>query len=462
MSFAPIHQLPGSSSLSGQIIANGASAATSLKINLSAVTDPGVGNDSSQGYAVGSIWLNTTGQTAFVAMSVSVGAAVWTSITGGTGTSTSEIIVVANSFAIGDVLRKTGGGYAKAQADSAANAEVLGIVQAASGSQFTIVYFGKVLNTGHGFTIGDVLFLSPTTSGLKTATEPSTATQVSKPIAIVLDANYLLVINMRGSVIPAANQFDTIAPTTTKGDLIVRNATTNVREPVGSNGQVVTADSAQASGIKWATPLTFDQLAPTTTQGDIIFRNATVNARLAVGTALQQLRVNAGATAPEWFTPSAAIPPGAIMEYGAASAPTGWLLCDGSAVSRATYSDLFAVISTTFGVGDGSTTFNVPDFRGRVGVGTGTGSGLTARTLAATGGEESHTQSTAEMPSHNHDEWTNAAGSTFIGGGAATGDTVGAVTSATAGTRFTTGSKGSGTAFNVMQPFLVATKIIKT
>lgn len=48
------------------------------------------------------------------------------------------------------------------------------------------------------------------------------------------------------------------------------------------------------------------------------------------------------------------------------TAPTGWLLCNGDAVSRTTYADLFALIGTTFGVGDGSTTFNVPDFRGRV------------------------------------------------------------------------------------------------
>lgn len=69
-----------------------------------------------------------------------------------------------------------------------------------------------------------------------------------------------------------------------------------------------------------------------------------------------------------WAAPSS-VPSGAIIDYGAATAPAGWLLCDGAAVSRATYSVLFGVISTTFGVGDGSTTFNVPDFRGRVPVG---------------------------------------------------------------------------------------------
>ena len=63
---------------------------------------------------------------------------------------------------------------------------------------------------------------------------------------------------------------------------------------------------------------------------------------------------------------------GEIKMYGGDSAPTGWLLCNGAAVSRTTYADLFAVLSTTDGVGDGSGTFNVPNFGGRVPVGVGT------------------------------------------------------------------------------------------
>ena len=62
-------------------------------------------------------------------------------------------------------------------------------------------------------------------------------------------------------------------------------------------------------------------------------------------------------------------PTGALHIYGGTTAPTGWLLCDGSAVSRATYADLFGAIGTNFGSGDGSTTFNLPDMRGRVPVG---------------------------------------------------------------------------------------------
>jgi microcystin-dependent protein len=60
------------------------------------------------------------------------------------------------------------------------------------------------------------------------------------------------------------------------------------------------------------------------------------------------------------------LPPGGIVEpFAGASAPAGWLLCDGAAISRATYTDLFAVIEIIYGAGDGSTTFNLPDLRGR-------------------------------------------------------------------------------------------------
>ena len=70
-------------------------------------------------------------------------------------------------------------------------------------------------------------------------------------------------------------------------------------------------------------------------------------------------------------TPAAtdAVPPGAIMAFGGSAAPAGWLLCDGSAVSRTTFAALFAAISTAYGSGDGSTTFNLPDLRGRAAVG---------------------------------------------------------------------------------------------
>ena len=63
--------------------------------------------------------------------------------------------------------------------------------------------------------------------------------------------------------------------------------------------------------------------------------------------------------------PSPVMPTGVVLPYAGTSAPTGWLACDGTAISRTTYASLFAAISTSYGVGDGSTTFNLPDLRGR-------------------------------------------------------------------------------------------------
>jgi microcystin-dependent protein len=96
------------------------------------------------------------------------------------------------------------------------------------------------------------------------------------------------------------------------------------------------------------------------------------------------------------------VPTGTILEFGGSAAPTGFLMAQGQAVSRTTYSALFAVFGTTYGVGDGSTTFNLPDKRGRVSIGAGTGSGLTNRVLGVTGGEETHALVTAELASHTH------------------------------------------------------------
>lgn len=84
--------------------------------------------------------------------------------------------------------------------------------------------------------------------------------------------------------------------------------------------------------------------------------------------------------------------------------PPNWLICDGRTVSRTTYPSLFTILGSggVWGVGDGSSTFNLPDMRGRTPVGVGTGIGLTARALAAKVGVESVTLSAADLPPHQH------------------------------------------------------------
>lgn len=98
------------------------------------------------------------------------------------------------------------------------------------------------------------------------------------------------------------------------------------------------------------------------------------------------------------------VPPGVVDDYAGDTAPLGWLMCDGDAVSRTTYAALFAAIGINWGAGDGSTTFNLPDLQGRVCIGAGTGTSLSARVLAETGGEEEHTLLTTEaaVAAHTH------------------------------------------------------------
>jgi len=137
---------------------------------------------------------------------------------------------------------------------------------------------------------------------------------------------------------------------------------------------------------------------------------------------------------------------GEIRMWSTGTAPSLWLDCDGAAVSRTTYTLLFAVIGTTFGVGDGSTTFNLPDFRGRVpvGVGTGDASDATAHALADKEGTETHTLVASEIPAHTHpldDAPTSAGGSVRFGLRAG-------------GSGNTTGLTGGGGSHNNLQPSL--------
>lgn len=94
-------------------------------------------------------------------------------------------------------------------------------------------------------------------------------------------------------------------------------------------------------------------------------------------------------------------PIGQIELWGTNSAPDDFLLCQGQAVSRSTYSALFAIISTTYGTGDGSTTFNLPNLQGKVPVGRNS-SDTDFDTLGETGGAKTHTLTEAQMPVHTH------------------------------------------------------------
>ena len=150
---------------------------------------------------------------------------------------------------------------------------------------------------------------------------------------------------------------------------------------------------------------------------------------------------------------------GTIFPYAGTSVPDGYLECDGTAVSRSTYAALFAVIGTTWGAGNGTTTFNLPDFTGRSILGAGSGSGLTFRSVAEKGGTETHTLQESEMPAHTHAPLT---GGTSFNVGWYMGGHEGDVGGSGATWDATTGSTGGGQAHNNMMPFTATKILIKT
>jgi microcystin-dependent protein len=148
------------------------------------------------------------------------------------------------------------------------------------------------------------------------------------------------------------------------------------------------------------------------------------------------------------------IPAGVITQFGGATAPTGWVLCDGTAYSRTvTYNTLFDAIGTTYGGGDGSTTFNVPNLKGKVPVGL-DASQSEFDTRGETGGAKTHTLTTAEIPSHDH-SW-----GIFGTGGSGAGLIGTVVANSTAYTSTGLNPPGGG-AHNNLQPYIVVNYIIK-
>lgn len=142
-----------------------------------------------------------------------------------------------------------------------------------------------------------------------------------------------------------------------------------------------------------------------------------------------------------------AVPIGAVQMFAGASAPVGWLVADGSAISRSTYAALFTLLGTTYGAGNGTTTFNIPNLVGRMPLGV---SGSHA--LGTSGGAETTTLSSGQLPSHSH-SIPEAAGSTTVQSGSGA-----TVANATSGS---TGSVGSGSSVPILSPYLALTMIIR-
>lgn len=175
-------------------------------------------------------------------------------------------------------------------------------------------------------------------------------------------------------------------------------------------------------------------------------------------------------------------PVGTIFPFAGSTIPQSYLRCDGSAVSRTTYTDLFSVIGTTYGVGDSSTTFNLPDLRGRTVVGVGQGTNLSNRALGQKDGLENVTLSASQVPSHNHTgsgttstagshqhtaygwdgAFSGSSGNYFYRIGAGNQNNIPASGDHSHTYGFTTSSSGGDQPHNNMQPFIGLNYIIKS
>jgi microcystin-dependent protein len=206
--------------------------------------------------------------------------------------------------------------------------------------------------------------------------------------------------------------------------------------------------------------LTNCRVAPNSISASQLASNTITAAQIAPN-AITSIQIASNAVAPESLTVAlrtllnSLSPPGTICAFGGTNIPDGWLLCDGHAVDGQKYPALFSAIGNSWGAGDGGDSgFNVPDLRGRCGIGAGTGISLSPRTLGQTGGEESHVLLLQELPAHAHGIGI------YMGEGERIPMPSGSYSAGYQGER-STGNAGGNQPHNNMQPFGVVNYIIK-
>lgn len=242
----------------------------------------------------------------------------------------------------------------------------------------------------------------------------------------------------------AQGDFSNTDPNTTSGTALATKLDSQ-RDALLSNHSGSSAPSYVVAGMIWIDSTSSDYIFYVRDDGgdDVELFSIDASANLVDMTGVAS--INGGAQV------GPAILVGEVRDYAGASLPTGWLWCAGQNVSRTTYSDLFSAIGTTFGSGDGSTTFGVPDLRGRTSVGKDDMGGTNANrmtgssglspdgdVLGSAGGEEDHTLTVTSLPSR-----------AIVQSGAF----------ADQGTTGSTG-RGSGGSHNNVQPSLILNKII--
>lgn len=230
-------------------------------------------------------------------------------------------------------------------------------------------------------------------------------------------------------------------------------------------------DTLMAGDIEDSSTLTLNAAhtgSPTANGNFEVERGSSANVRIRWNETTDEWEITADGTN---YVALTGTPTGTIQAYSASTAPTGWLLCDGTAVSRTTYASLntlYSADSYPYGNGDGSTTFNLPDLRGRVVLGkddmggvaanrvtSSSTNGTNSTTLGGAGGAETHTITVSEMPAHNHSYTRDGYNIINVssGGTGIYGNSTGA---------FNTTSAGSGGAHSNTQPWIALNYIVKT
>ena len=327
-----------------------------------------------------------------------------------------------NTADIGCALYLNGGVYAKAKADAANTAEVVGFLDSLVDlNTFTVTMAGEVRiirTMGEGDLVpGSVYFLSTTDAGRVTATEPTVVGQISQPVGVA-KANNILVVNiMRGTVVGGANLRTTIN--------LANNATTTIQN-------VSAYEAGELAGyisIGATTPLKFYVQAQFSRNGantdfnishqvsgdtppvgfsiqitsagliQVVLPNITGFGSASISFSLNAPAV--GVTLPLSIDSSLIVgdtnPVGTLLDYAGTTAPSGYLMCDGRSLATDAYSKLFAVIGYSYG-GSG-TSFKIPDFRGRFARysdNMGTALGAAGRDTATRATDKSQGQATAK------------------------------------------------------------------
>ena len=310
------------------------------------------------------------------------------------GLAKGKVVYVVGSDGINKTVR-----YALATSD-ATSARTFGVVSetVSGGAKAFITTQGLLENLNTiGLTEGATIWVSPTTAGELTTTKPVA------PDHLVLVGWCIRSHATTGVIfVHVVNGFELDE----LHDVQIISAT---------NNQVIQYESATSlwknKTLTIPTPVTVSDTPPASPSSNDLWYNSS-NGKTYIY--YDSFWVEVGNTGAVEITADTIIPAGMIMPTAGSVEPSGWLYCYGQNLSRSTYARLFAAVGTTYGAGDGSTTFGMPDLRGRTIAGkdnmggttasrlTAAGSGITGTTLGANGGTETHTLSEAQMPVHTH------------------------------------------------------------